>query len=351
MPSPAHLVGSLPFDSPREAMAAAFDRLGPCLRWVPDGETGDRRDWITHIIESCREHPDLELRRDGAWTDYDDVPRFSIRPGRELSAEALELGHLAAFETSYPVFEELREQHGRGDVSFQVGIPGDLDLSLFTLGPFGPARHRQPFTDATLREIRAIHARAGEDVVFQIEVPAELVFLARTPGPAQPAMAAYLARGITDLAAAAPPSTRFGVHLCLGDMNHRALGRMRDVSPLVRLSNAIAARWPEFRPLEFIHAPFAAAVEPPPNRRAFYQPLERLRLAPDTAFMAGFVHEALTLEAHRTLKAHLEGLIGRPIGVASSCGLGRRSREEAQRCMDLAAALCGAAEAAVELGG
>jgi hypothetical protein len=130
----------------------------------------------------------------------------------------------------------------------------------------------------------------------------------------------------------------------LGDMNHRALGRMRDASPLVRLSNAIAARWPALRSLEFVHAPFAAAVEPPPNRRAFYQPLERLRLAPDTAFIAGFVHEALTVEAHQTLRAHLEGLVGRPIGVASSCGLGRRGREEAEQCMDLAATLCGALE-------
>lgn len=342
MRSFAHLVGSIPAESAWDAMELAFDRLGPHLRWVPDGETGERRDWITHIVESCRDHPDLELRREGTWTDYDDVPVFRVRPGHELSADALELGHLTAFTSSYPVFRELREREGRPDVAFQVGIPGDLDLALFILGPSGPVRHRGPFREATLRELRAIHAQGGDDVVFQIEVPAELVLLTRAPTPAQPVLAAALARGIAELAAAAPEGARLGVHLCLGDMNHRALGRLRDVRPLVHLSNAITARWPADRPLEFMHAPLAAAVEPPPNRRSFYQPLERLRLAADTRFVAGFVHETLSIDAHHRLRGHLEGLVGRPIGVASSCGLGRRTPEEARACLDLAAELCDA---------
>lgn len=336
----AHLVGSIPSATPDEAMRVALERLGPCLRWLPDGETGPRRNWIIHIIESLRAHPDLEVVRDGGWTDYEDIPRFRIRRGHRLAGESLDFGHTTAFETSFPVFRQLVAESGRDDVAFQVGMPGDFDMALFTLGPTGPFRHREPFTDAVLTEIRDIHAQAGDRVVFQLEVPAELVFVARMPPLAQPAMASYLARGITDLAAGAPEGARFGIHLCLGDMNHRALGRMRDVSPLVHLTNAIGTRWPAGRPLEFVHAPFAAAAEPPPNQRAFYQPLEGLRLDPAVAFIAGFVHEDLPLHAQQALHDHLARLLARPVGVATSCGLGRREPDDAMATMDLAAALC-----------
>jgi hypothetical protein len=164
--------------------------------------------------------------------------------------------------------------------------------------------------------------------------------VARVPPALQPAMAAYLARGLTDLVAVAPEGARVGVHLCLGDMNHRALGRMRDVRPLVHLANAIAGRWPAGRHFEYVHAPLAAAVKPPVNQRRFYQPLERLRLAASVPLVAGFVHERLSLDANRTLDRHLRGLLDREVGVATSCGLGRRDRESARQTMDLAAALC-----------
>lgn len=336
----AHLVGSIPLGSAEEAMTAALDRLGSHLRWLPDGETGERQDWIVHIIDSFREHPDLELVREGLWTDYNDIPRFRVRRGHRLSAESLDFGHVAAFEQNFPTFLQLRRRYGRGDLAFQHGIPGDFDLALFTLGPVGAFRHRAAFTEASVAAICALHEQAGGDVVFQIEVPAELVFVAKTPPPARRPLAAYLARGITELAAAAPHGARFGVHLCLGDMNHRALARMRDVSPLVHLANAIATGWPAGRPLEFVHAPFAAAVEPPPNERRFYNPVEAMRLPPGTEFIAGFVHEAHSLRAQQALRDHLDALVGGPVAVATACGLGRRPPERALATMERAAALC-----------
>lgn len=335
----AHLVGSIPLDSAEEAMSAALERMGPNLRWVPDGETGERTNWIIHIVESFRQHPDLELKREGDWSDYDATPVFKIRDGRTLTGDSLDFGHVEAFEQHYPLFLKLREQHGRGALAYQVGLPGDFDMALFTLGPLGPFRHRRPFTETTLRTIRTIHDRAGSDVVFQIEIPAELVFVAKMPAPLQPAMAKFLARGIANLAAQSPAGARFGVHLCLGDMNHRALGRMTDVSPLVHLSNAIVAGWPAGRPLEFVHAPFAAAIEPPPNRTSFYAPLRDLRLPADVEFIAGFAHEDQTLDAQQALHEHLDGLVGREVGIATACGLGRREREQALAAMDRTAAL------------
>lgn len=65
-------------------------------------------------------------------------------------------------------------------------------------------------------------------------------------------------------------------------MNHRAYGRLTDVGPLVALTNAVTARWPPGRLLEFVHAPFAAADDPPPLTESFYAPLAGLSLPAGT---------------------------------------------------------------------
>jgi hypothetical protein len=334
MPSrDAHLVGSLPAPDAAAAMDQALTAVGDRLRTLPDGETGERYHWIIHIIDGMRAHPDLELRKDGDWGDYDRTPQFKERKGRRLTADALDLGYARAFEESWPAFVAARSAAGDPGLAFQAGIPGDLDMALFVLGPQGALRRRAPFTEATLREIRAIHARAGGDVVFQIEIPVELVAVAKAPEPAQPLLARVLARGVANLARRSPDGARFGVHLCLGDMNHRALGRMRDTAPLVALANAIARAWPEDRPLEYVHAPFAAAEEPPPARPSWYAPLERLRLGAGTRFVAGFAHEDQALDDQRFVRELIERSVGGAVDVSTSCGLGRRSPDAAARAL------------------
>jgi hypothetical protein len=332
----AHLVGSFPASDARAAMNQALGALGDRLPALPDGETGDRYHWIIHIIEGLRQHPDLEVKRDGKWSDYDDLLVFKIKRGHRLTGDSLDFGHVAAFRESYPVYRELR---GEAQTGFQVGVPGDFDMALFALGPVGALRNRRPFTDATLAEIRAIHAEAGGDVVFQIEIPAELVMVARMPPPLRPLVAHLMARGVANLARRAPEGARFGLHLCLGDMNHRALGRMSDTRPLVALTNAIAKAWPDGRPLEFVHAPFAAAEEPPPTDPGWYAPLRGLKLPPRTRFIAGVAHEDQDVAVQRGLVDMIDRLTGRTAGIATTCGLGRRDPKAAARALDRVAEL------------
>jgi hypothetical protein len=214
-------------------------------------------------------------------------------------------------------------------------------MALFTFGPAGPFRHRAAFTQATLREIRTIFEKAGTHVVFQLEIPAELVFVTQFPALLRPGIARWLSRGVAALAAQSPEGARFGIHLCLGDLNHKALASMRDVSPLVLLTNALVRAWPTGRPLEFIHAPFAAAVQPPPLEPGFLAPLRKLHVPEATRFIAGFVHEGQSLEQQRELLQRIESLMGRSVDVAAACGLGRRGRAPALANLERAAALCG----------
>jgi hypothetical protein len=286
-----HLVGSLPAPGPGQAMDQALAVLGRGLRSLP-----------------------------GDPSDHDQVLQGSTR----------DFGHVRKFERSFPLFLEARERAEMPRLAFQVGVPGDLDMALFVLGPQGALLRRKPFTDATVAEITAIHAAGGDDVIFQVEIPVELVAVARMPRALQPAIAVLLARGVANLARRSPSGARFGVHLCLGDTNHPAL---RDTAPLVTMANALARAWPDDRPLEFMHAPFAAAAIPPPVEPSWYAPLSGLRLKPGTRFIAGVAHEDQALEEQRAIVELIEHGVGGPVGISHSCGLGRRSPEAAERAL------------------
>jgi hypothetical protein len=331
----ALLVGSLPGADAEEAMQLAVDQLGGDLGQLPDGETGDRRNWVISMIEAFRDHPVLELAKDGDWSDYDRTPRFRVRRGERLYGADLDLGITAAARAALPVHRRIAaaaSDGGRPAPAFQVGIPGDVDLALFTFGPSGPVRSRRPFAEALATTMRDVHALYGGDVVFQIELPVELVLLARAPRPARPALARVLAKDVAALALGAPAGARFGIHLCLGDMNHKALGRLTDAEPLTQLSNALVAGWPSSRRLEYLHVPLAAADDPPADDPAFYAPLRGLRLG-GARLVAGYAHEDQDLAVQRRIRGYLESAVGQPVDVSTSCGLGRRDRTAAVAAM------------------
>lgn len=98
----AHLAGSLPGPTAEAAMSTALEILGPYLRTLPDGETGERRNWIVSIIEGLLRHPDLELRKPGDWSGYDKTPVLKIRKGHKLYGASLDFGHVDAVRSSFP---------------------------------------------------------------------------------------------------------------------------------------------------------------------------------------------------------------------------------------------------------
>ena len=259
-------------------MRAAVERLGPDLDDLPDGETGERRNWVISMIESFRKHPDLRLAKEGGWSDYDRLPRLAVRPGPPV------LRRVARPRPPRPCSRRcpsLRRSDGGGRPgrpAFQDGIPGDIDLAMFTFGPAGRAAPRAPVhRGACPRCTRSTASRARRAVPDRGPGRAG----AADAGPRRGPAGAGGGAGPADHRAGrrrAPAGARFGVHLCLGDMNHRPLGRAADAAPLVALANAVAGRWPAGRPLHFVHLPLAAADDPPSLDPAYYAPLAGLRL-------------------------------------------------------------------------
>jgi len=326
----AHLVGSIPGTTAAEAMEAALNRLAPYLLTLSDGETGARSGWIGACIRNMAANPDVELVAVGRgdFSSYEDVPQYRLRDGATLNAANVEacLPYEAAFTASYPVFGELRARHGRPDLPFQVGIPGQLDLAVDAFGfevGFDP-RYYQPSLEATTAQVSKIAAAGGDDVVFQLETPAALIAVASADETAAAGTARQIAAMTVQLPAAVPEGTRFGVHLCLGDLNHKSLANMRDITPAVLVANELAAAWPPGRTLEFVHVPFAAAEEPPTFDPGFYEPLSQLDIPESVRFVAGCIHESLSSDAQVDLLRLIESHLGREADVAAACGLGRR---------------------------
>lgn len=336
----AHMVGSLPGGTAHAAMNTALDICGPYLRSLPDGETGERSNWIIPIVESMRANTALKVSNNGDWSGYDQTLKFRVRRGHTLYGGSLDMGHVAATSQSFPIFEQAKAATGHPDIVFQQGVPGDFDLAMFSMGPVQALRHREPFAEATLTEIRDVRAITGPDTLFQLELCAELSLMAKFPAVARARLAKSIAKIVYSLAASTPAGTRFGLHLCLGDLNNKAFAFMKDVSPVTILANAILDRWPDGRELAVIHGPFAAGDRPATLEPGYYQPLAKLRLPNDVVFAAGFAHESQTVSDQKQIRSRIEDHLQRQVAVSSACGLGRRSEADARVVLQHIAELC-----------
>jgi len=70
-PGGVHLIGSVPMADAESVFRAVAGALGPHLRRLPDGETGERRRWIFFQNLMLRRHPDME--------EDPTVPHFALR--------------------------------------------------------------------------------------------------------------------------------------------------------------------------------------------------------------------------------------------------------------------------------
>ena len=322
-----HFLGTMPqFDTATAALTWQLDALGGRLRRLSSGETGPRLLWFVPMIKELKAEPTIRALREGDWTDYDDVDRLAVRRGAKLTPADIPLRIAQYAREDLAALASLGQDQ---PLPLLVGVPGYLDMALFIFGPLGVLRHARAFLTAVTGQIDTIQREAGDRVVFQLEVPAALIAVVSAPPPLRPPLAEFMAHLVTRPVARAAHGTRFGVHLCLGDLGHHALTQLKDASPLVILANAIARRWPEGRPLEYLHLPMSGGDVPPPADPAFYAPLRRLRLPRDVELIAGIAHEEQDPQTQLTVRGLVEQALGRPVDIATSCGLGRRTPEAA----------------------
>jgi hypothetical protein len=327
-PRNVHLVGSVPLANAHDVFVAVSTALGPRLRRIPDGETGERSDWIAHLEPVFAEHPALE-KSDEVFRLHASAPgrtRYRLRPG--AAAKDVTFGNLFYADIalqSYEVFARLKRQgtippHCR----FQVDlVPAHSVIWLFLQDDL----HREldpAYNDAVRREIdKLARAIPHDQLAIQFDV-ASAVFarLQRNEpnayGRNKEEMLETFGRILVDLAHRVPADIELMFHFCYGDSNHRHVVEPGDMGDMVDLANYLARGIA--RPIELIHMPV-------PRDRfddAYFEPLRRLELASATQLCLGLVHHTDGIAGTRRRLATAEKYV-QNFAIATECGFGRRA--------------------------
>ena len=83
-----HIVGSIPLADAQTVFETVAAALGPKLLRLPDGETGDRLNWISWLADLFDAHPDFErVERDFRVHEQATImPSFRLKAGAAAAA-------------------------------------------------------------------------------------------------------------------------------------------------------------------------------------------------------------------------------------------------------------------------
>jgi hypothetical protein len=322
-----HLVGSVPLSDARAVFETVSAALGPRLKRIPDGETGERADWITWLEPAFADNPALE-KSDELFRIHATGTariRYRLKPGKTPADVHFDnLFYADVAKASYADFAALKRAGKIGaDVKFQVDlVPAHSVIWLFLQDdlhqPLDPV-----FNAALKREIDKIAAALPHDqVAIQFDV-ASAVFarLQRNEpnayGRNRDEMLARFSAILTDLADHVPSDIDLLFHFCYGDSNHKHVIEPVDMGDMVEVANRLSADIE--RPIALIHMP----VPRDRDDDAYFAPLQRLRVKPETELCLGLVHYTDGVAGTRRRLATAERHVT-DFSVATECGFGRR---------------------------
>ncbi len=325
-----YLVGSVPMASAEEVFAKIAAALGPRLKRIPDGETGKRLDWITWLEPVFADSPVLE-KSDEVFRLHSTAParqRYRLRPGKSIADFRVDnLFYADIAKESYAVFKRLRDA-GKipAGTRFQVDlVPAHSVIWLFVADDLQAAID-PIYNDALGREIDKIAAAIPrQDLAIQLDV-ASAVFArlersetgvyGRTKEEMEEKFGDILAR----LANRVPADIELLFHFCYGDSNHRHVVDPTDMTDMVDM----AARLDRLikRPINLIHMP----VPRDRSDDAYFAPLQRLQLRPETELVLGLVHHTDGIEGTKRRMATASKFLPN-YAIGTECGFGRRKPE------------------------
>ena len=267
------LVGSLPHGDEAAAMARACELAGDRLIALPDGEIGERSDqypngdrsqWVAGLAGRLSSESALfdlvdagTMNEQGFPADFDSTARLRPKLKPAELGERLTLGYDTYARRSWLHFGRLRTAAQHRDLRMQVGLPTGLVVAASVLSPARALRYAPAFATCLAREAESMVRAVGtENLLFQIEAPAEVVMAHRLPR-----IAVRLAVGpVVDLVRRLPTEVPVGLHLCFGDLNNIAAITPSKFDRLIMFANALLRRWPPSHTLVYIHLPFRRRI-------------------------------------------------------------------------------------------
>jgi hypothetical protein len=322
-----HLIGSVPMADARTVMETVAAAVGPYLRYLPDGETGERSDWITWLEPVFAKQPALEPSPNLFQVHAQSRPhqRYWLRPGRsvaDLGFDNLFYADIAA--RSYAEFAALKRQGTiPPHVKFQIDLVPAHSVIWLYLDDSLHAAVDPIYNSAVKREIDKIAARLPHgEIAIQFDV-ASAVFArlernqASSYGSTKAEMQESFANILIDLGNHVPADIDLLYHLCYGDANHKHAAEPTDMGDMVEFTNRLMRGLT--RPVQMVHMPV------PRDRpdEAYFAPLRQLKLTPETQLCLGLVHHTDGVDGTRRRMATADKFV-RDYSIATECGFGRR---------------------------
>ncbi|BBY61880.1 hypothetical protein [Mycolicibacterium helvum] len=323
-----YVTGSINVPTVDEAFRLVGSRLQPGVRRVPDGEPGDRANWVFTQADHFQKNPTLEVVGD----------RVRTRPGVPVEFGPVDYHSIAT--ESYASFRRARDEGVlAADSRFLVSIPTPFNAVNSFVEFADRVQVAYAYEKALRHSVDAIQdAIPPADLAIQWDLPTELAtvegWFDNPYGSLEPIFAATGRVGDW-----VRPEAELTFHLCYGDSkfgaspfmgappNEEAAARggrhilPRDASAVVALANGLSRH--VTRRIDAIQAATMAAW----TKRAHWQPLADLALEPSTEFYLGLLHAEDGAQGAKT-RADLAAEFLPEFGISTECGLGRHSTEQ-----------------------
>src|SRR4051794_937118 len=109
-PSAVHFNGSVNLANAETVMRELASRVPVGVRRIPDGETGDRGNWIFFQLAKFLRTPGLCPAGDQSAESYQEIPKVQLADGTDPDSIAWpDLGYAQAYQESFESFQQLRK--------------------------------------------------------------------------------------------------------------------------------------------------------------------------------------------------------------------------------------------------
>lgn len=335
-PTRVHFNGGVNLADTETVMREIATRVPGGVTRIPDGETGERQQWIFFQLQKFWQTPGLtQVTMGDPDQGYEALPKVRLADG--AAAEDVEwpdLGYAAVYQDSYATFRRLRDEGViPTGVRFQAQYPTPLASINGWVVPEEQAAIEPGYERTLFADLAALLAAVPhEDIAVQWDVAVEFGIL---EGPFEPAedqgfdaLVARLVRCVDEVPATVP----VGLHLCYGDYQHQHFVQPESLATQVRMSNAVAAgarrgvSWLSF------------TVPQDRSDTAYFASLADLDVPADTELFFALVayhpnaqEPGTTTEQVRVIDDHLGS---REWGVCTECGMARAEPEEIAGLLD-----------------
>ncbi len=320
-----YLVGTIPMTRPYDVFTLVADTVGDRIARVPDGEIGDRRQWILGqyaLLATAKGMEVSDYPQEGMVRHFGyNIP---VRPRAGATADDIDFGALGYARYAiahYALFRALKQQgriprHWR----FQVNLPMPMDVMLM-VEPAARAVVEKAYERSMLAEVAEIQAAIPHDqlAITWDEVHGVLVWEDPDnkyvrfwfPDKQGGALERYVRFG--NLIA---PGVELGFHLCYGSQNNKHAMEPKDLSACVALTNAVTERLS--RKLDYVQMP----VPHDRTDEPYFAPLAGLARDRVGQVYLGLVHYEDGVAGIRRRIA-MAGKYLPEFGISTECGFGR----------------------------